>query len=242
MAVAPSSEPRPSLLLAALAGASVAVLALVYPWVLGVAQERLGTRGLALLLLGVVALSLWLRGPAAGGRRLAAAGLAGLLAIGAATGDARFLRLVPAGVYLGLAVLFAASLRGPGSIIESAARWLVPEAPGFIRDYCRGVTALWVVFFLASAGVIGWLAIAGSPAAWLATSSRNVWIAMGVLSGIEFLVRKTWFRYYFHGGPFERLWSRLFPAERTARGRRSLQYIEEYRARLGRGTTAGSSD
>ena len=242
MAVAPPAEPRPSPLLAALAGASVAVLAVVYPWVQGVAQERLGTRGLALLLLGVVAISLRLRGPAAGGRRLAAAGLAGLLAIGAATGDARILRLVPAAVYLGLAALFAASLRGPGSIIEAAARWVVPEAPGFIRDYCRGATALWVVFFLASAAVIGWLAVAGSPAAWHAASSRDVWIAMGVLSGVEFLVRKTWFRYYFHGGPFERLWSRLFPAERTARGRRSLQYIEEYRARLGRGTTAGSSD
>jgi len=231
LAGALSSEPRPSRLPVLLAGACTALLAMVMPWALDAMRERLGTRGLALLLLTVVVLSLSLRGPAAGLRRFAAAGLAGLLAIGVATGDARALRLVPAAVYLGLALLFAASLRGPGSIIEAAARWLVPEAPDFIRSYCRGVTALWVLFFLASAARIGWLALAGSPAAWLAASSRDVWIAMGALTGIEFVFRKTWFRYYFRGGPFERLWARIFPAERTERGRRSLQYIEEYRAR-----------
>ena len=48
----------------------------------------------------------------------------------------------------------------------------------------------------------------------------------------EFLVRKTWFRYYFHGGPFERFWSRLFPAEATPRGRESLEFIRRYHAEL----------
>jgi uncharacterized membrane protein len=236
------SESRPPRLPAAAAAACIAFLAIGMPWVLDAAQRRLGTRGLALLLLGGVALTLVLRGPAADARRVAAAGLAGLLALGVATGDVRFLRLVPAGVYLGLALLFAASLRGPGSLIEAAARWLVPEAPDFIRGYCRGVTLLWVCFFLASAVVIGWLAVAGSAAAWLAASSREVWLAMGALTALEFLFRKTWFRYYFRGGPFERLWSRLFPAERTARGRRSLAAIEAHRARVARGAPDASSD
>jgi hypothetical protein len=57
---------------------------------------------------------------------------------------------------------------------------------------------------------------------------------MGGFAAAEFLVRKTWFRYYFHGGPFERFWAWLFPAERTARGRRSLAYIEAYRAERAR--------
>jgi hypothetical protein len=52
---------------------------------------------------------------------------------------------------------------------------------------------------------------------------------MLLASGVEFLVRKTWFRYYFRGGPFDRLWARLFPAERTARGRRSAEAIRRYR-------------
>jgi uncharacterized membrane protein len=175
-------------------------------------------------------------------RWIGGAGAAGLLGLAAVSGDARFLRLAAAWVYLGLAALFAASLRGSSSILERAARWLVPEAPPFIRGYCRVVTAAWVVFFLASAAAIGWLAVAGTAEAWLGAAGRDVWIAMGALSLLEFLVRKTWFRYYFHGGPFERLWSRLFPAERTARGRRSLRYIEAYRERLAREAAAGRAD
>ena len=163
-------------------------------------------------------------------RRGVAAGVVVLLALAAASGDARFLRLVPAWIYLALAALCAVSLRGPGSLIESVAQWIVPDAPAFIRGYCRGVTAAWVAIFLANAAAIAWLALAGPPEAWSRFALRDVWLAMGAFAAAEFLVRKTRFRYYFHGGPFERLWARLFPAERTARGRRSLAYIEAWRA------------
>ena len=234
MAAAPSSEARPSALGLALFAAAAASLAVAYPCALEALLVRIGARGLALLLLAATAVGLPLRRARAGGGRAAAAGMAALLAAAAATGDARFLRLVPAWIYVGLAALFAASLRGPGSILESTARWLVPEAPEFIRGYCRVVTALWVAIFLASAGIAGGLALAASPEAWLRFTSRQVWLAMGAFSALEFLVRKTWFRNYFRGGPFERFWSSLFPAERTARGRRSLAYIEAYRAELAR--------
>jgi len=223
---------------AVLAGAAVGLLAVLYPWVVDHALARFGARAVALALLAMLLGSLPLRGGLRGARGAASAGLAGLLLAAAAAADERPLRLVPAGVYLALAAVFAASLRSGGSLIESAARWLVPEAPPFIRDYCRVVTALWAAFFVASAGVIAWLALAASRGAWLSVTSRSVWIAMAVLSAVEFLVRKTWFRYYFRGGPFERLWSKLFPAERTARGRRSLAYIEAYRAEAARRAAA----
>jgi uncharacterized membrane protein len=232
LAAVRSPEARPGALGAALAGAAVGLLAVAYPFALSAVLERAGVRGLALALLALLALTAPLRVAAARGRWLGSAGLAALLAAAAATGDARFLRLVPAWIHLGLAALFAASLRGPGSAIESAARWLVPEAPGFIRDYCRVVTALWVAVFLGCAAWIGGLALAADAAAWTRFTSRTVWLAMAAFSAVEFLVRKTWFRYYWYGGPFDRLWSRLFPAERTERGRRSLRYIEEVRGRL----------
>jgi len=219
---------------AALAGVAIGLLAVLYPWALDRALASFGTRALALGLLAILAGSLPLRGGLRGGRGAASACLAGLLVVAAVAGDERLLRLVPAGVYLGLAAFFTASLRSGGSIIETAARWLVPEAPPFIRDYCRVVTALWAAFFVVGAGVIAWLAIGAGREAWLTTTSRSVWVAMAGLSAIEFLVRKTWFRYYFRGGPFERLWAKLFPAERTARGRRSLAYIEAYRAEAAR--------
>jgi hypothetical protein len=47
---------------------------------------------------------------------------------------------------------------------------------------------------------------------------------------IEFLIRKTWFRYYYFGGPFDRFWSSFFPPEETERGRASLEYIRRFRA------------
>ena len=177
------------------------------------------------------ALAPWTARTGSGSRRFAALASGGLLALGLATGDPRWLRAAPAAVYLGLAGCFAASLREPGSLLESVARALVPEAPDFIRGYCRGLTALWAIGFAASAAAIATLAYASSPGAWLAFVARDLWLAMRAFAALEFLFRKTWFRYYFRGGPFDRLWSRLFPAQRTARGRRSQRAIDEYRAR-----------
>ena len=54
---------------------------------------------------------------------------------------------------------------------------------------------------------------------------------MGVLSAIEYAVRKAWFRYY-GGGALDAVWAALLPAENTERGRRSLAYIREARARM----------
>jgi hypothetical protein len=79
---------------------------------------------------------------------------------------------------------------------------------------------------------IAGLALAGRLEAWRAFTGWIVYAAMLVFGAVEFLVRKTWFRYYFHGGPFDRLWSRLFPAEATAAGRRSQAYIRARRAEI----------
>ena len=55
----------------------------------------------------------------------------------------------------------------------------------------------------------------------------------GDVTVVEFFVRKTYFRNYWYRGPFERFWSRLFPAEATPMGRRSAEYIRETRRKLG---------
>ena len=235
MAVAPSSDRGRTARAAALVGSAVLVLAVVYPIALPALQERLGTRGLAVALLALLALSLSRR---AAGRIVIAAGLAVLLSAAAVSADERFLRAVPAWVYAGLAGVFAASLRDAEPIIERAARWMIPEAPAFIHDYCRVVTALWAAFFLGSAITIAWLAFAATPATWQAFTSRWLWLAMAALTASEFFVRKTWFRYYPHGGMFDRVWSRLFPAERTARGRASMLAIEAYHADRARAKSA----
>ncbi len=237
MAVVPSSESeqRRFGIAAAWMGAGVLVLAVGYPAALPLVRATLGTRGLAVALLILLVGSLAWRIP---GRLVATAGMGGLLAAAALSADERLLRVVPAWVYAGLAVAFAVSVREEEPIIERAARWLVPEAPSFIHDYCRFVTALWAAFFLASAVAIAWLAFAAKPETWHAFTSRGLWLAMAALGALEFFVRKTWFRYYPDDGLFNRFWSHLFPAERTARGRASMRAIEAYHAERTRVETA----
>jgi uncharacterized membrane protein len=152
-----------------------------------------------------------------------------LLALAAATGAEVLVRLVPAAVYAALALAFAASLRSRESLLEVAVRALVPAAPDFVGGYCRGLTGFWAAFFAASALLGAWLAAFGPFEWWRAWTGWGNLAAMLLVSGPEFLIRKTWFRYYFHGGPFDRLWARLFPAENTERGRRSLEAIRRWR-------------
>ena len=209
----------------------VGILLVGFPPLLETARARFGIRPLALGLLAAGApLAVALRA-----RRSPAplgAGAFGpplLLVLAAATSAEVFLRLVPAAVYAALAVAFAASLRAPRSLIETAVRALVPATPDFVGGYCRALTGFWAAFFAGSAVLGAWLALAGPHEWWRAWTGWGNLAAMLVVSGPEFLIRKTWFRYYFHGGPFDRAWSRLFPAENTERGRRSLEAIRRWR-------------
>ena len=149
-----------------------------------------------------------------------------LLLLGAAlTGDALWMQLVPTLVYLTLADLFRASLRDGSSMIEMGGKYLVPELPDFVRPYCRKVTAFWAAFFAASAVVIALFAVARETQWWAFFTGQLIYMLMLVISALEFFARKTWFRYYPHMGPFDRLWSKLFPAQNTEQGRRSEAYI-----------------
>jgi len=206
-----------------------------YPHLIEHALARFGVRPVcaALLLFGAASFVLGARARATlGVVAWPGLGIAAVLAFGLATGERRALGLVPAFVYLGLAASFRASLADGGSLIERGARWLVPQTPDFVRGYCRKLTAFWVVFFAVCSLVIAMLALGGSAAAWRAVTGGWIYAAMLAISAVEFFVRKTWFRYYFHGGPFDRLWARLFPAENTEQGRRSAAYIQRYRDEL----------
>ena len=97
---------------------------------------------------------------------------------------------------------------------------LLPRCDRPVGRLLHGVAALLAVF-----------AFGVSPSRWQALSSRTVWILIGGISVAEFLVRKSWFRHYPHGGPFERFWSTLFPPEKTSRGRRSMESIRCWRER-----------
>ena len=228
--------PSPESRRARIGGAALAIgacLLVAYPLVLEPVLARAAVRTTALALLLVAGASLALPAPSA----LAGArppswprwAIAGLLVLAAVSERRVYLRLVPAFVYLGLAAFLQASLRGGDSLIHFAVRRAVPGAPDFVGPYCRALTRLWAGLLLGCALLVAVLALGASPASWAAWTGWRLYALMLVASGIEFLVRKTLFRYYFRGGPFDRFWSRLFPAERTARGRRSAEAIRRYR-------------
>jgi hypothetical protein len=87
------------------------------------------------------------------------------------------------------------------------------------------------VCFAAAAAGIAWLVATGAVAERRALSSFGLWLPMAALAVVEYAVRKAWFRYY-AGGPLDRLWATLLPAENSERGRRSLAHIREARARM----------
>ena len=141
--------------------------------------------------------------------------------------------LLPALIYAALAATFFASLRSPVSVVERAARAIQPAAPDFIARYCRNVTAVWAAVFVRCAVAVATAAVAAPLSTWEWIAGRALWTGMAVVVAVEFLVRKTYFRNYWYGGPFERVWSRLFPAEATEMGRRSAAHIREVRRKLG---------
>jgi len=217
----------------AIGAAVVAVVA--YPILIERGVARIGVRGVAAAVIVASLLgSLAMRGrsraiPGAGAA--ATLGWLALLAVAVVTGDPRALRSIVAFVFVTLAWVFWRSLRDGGSLLETLVRSIEPAAPDFIRSYCRKSTVLWSVFFLGNAAILAVLAWRPDPAAWESYGGRTVFAEMGVIFVVDFFVRKTWFRYYFHDGPFDRLWSSLFPAENTEAGRRSAAYIRRMKER-----------
>jgi uncharacterized membrane protein len=207
-----------------------------YPFAAREALARFGVAPCATVLALFATASLLLARRTA--RRAVGAGLAsglGLVALPAAaalTGDRTPLLFVPAWVYVILAQVFRASLREEGSIVERGVQLLHPWAPDFIRSYCRKLTAGWAVFFGANAAAIAALAAAAPLPWWEAYTSWIQYALMGAISAVEFVVRKAWFRYYYRGGPVDRLLASFFPAEATPEGRRSLEYIRRMREEL----------
>lgn len=196
----------------------------------------LGVRGfsVSLLLVAVGA------GYALRGFRWQAAGVASSIArllpvatlvAAAVTNSELIIHLLPAAVHAAIACVMFDGAHGEVSLIEKAARLSHPWAPTFIGPYCRKLTYVWGAAFAGSAVVTAVLAWRGDSAAHLAWTGWQFWTLLGVFSALEFLWRKSWFRYY-SDGPLDRLLSRVFPAQATARGRRSQAYLLQARREL----------
>jgi uncharacterized membrane protein len=228
----PRFRPSPQQLLAVLAGGFAFV---AYPFAVEAAKAQFGVRAVAgvLFLLGLSSLVTrrdYLPGPPI--LQIAVRlGFLALLAIAMIADTSLPLHFIPSLVYLVLCGAFLASLRDGASAIGRAARLMHPYVPDFVDSYCRKVTVVWAFFFAANAVATAALALF-EPSLWAAWTGGYAYAAMAVLSAVEFLVRKSWFRYY-GNGPVDRLLAALLPPENTWQGRRSKEYVTRMRRELG---------
>jgi uncharacterized membrane protein len=210
-----------------------AVLFLAYPFVIYFAHTRLAARAVGGLILALYALPLLvsLRRNPAELRQVALQHLplAGLIAAAIALDDRRLLLLLPTLVSAYLFGTFAWSLQRGTPMIERFARMAEDDLPDFTLPYCRSTTLLWSVFLALNAATAAALALRAPLAWWVLYTGPGFYLLLGLLLGGEYCFRKWWFRYYGDGAA-DRVLARLFPPEHTARGRRSLAYVERRRS------------
>lgn len=96
----------------------------------------------------------------------------------------------PVAVSLSVAGVFALSLRFPPTVVERFARIVEPDLPPEGVAYTRKVTLAWVVFLLCNAMISAATALWGSLAQWALWNGLLSYVAMGLLFGGEFLVRR----------------------------------------------------
>lgn len=208
-----------------------------YPWLTDWLIQRFELR-----LVAAVAFFFALTGLALARRRLRAQpvapvaigsqlGALALFALAVVADDRRPLLLIPSLIQLVLFLLFRATLREPPSMVERMARLMQPLAPEWVDPYCRKVTVMWCIFFLANAVVILWLTALGKREIWVQYTGGVLYAIAGGLQVGEFFVRKWWFRYY-RGGILDPCIRLFFPPENTERGRRSMDHIRQMRSWL----------
>lgn len=189
---------------------------LLYPVLVYVGLRRWPPHVLSLVLAGMLVSLAGLRwasrGAAATGRDMLLLPVlaAGLLVVGAALGQAEFAKAVPVLVSGGLLAAFAASLRGPQSMVERFARRSEPALTAEKVRYCRRVTVVWCWFFVANISVTLALAVAASTAWWTLYTGVIAYVAIATLFASEYVVRKATFRDYgrwWH----DRILARVFP-------------------------------
>ena len=197
------------------------LLVVAYPAAVYLGVTHLDARSLGLLMLALLLPNLALRLAAAPPEQRRAvlrlpASLALLVGLGAALGEPRFYLALPVLVNLTLLANFAASLRGPVSLVERYARMQDPELPEGGPTYCRRVTVAWCWFSAANAALGAALAALAPVAWWALYTGALAYILVGLGFTIEFIARKWTFRRYGPSLP-DRLLARLMPPRPSPR-------------------------
>jgi uncharacterized membrane protein len=171
------------------AGVLLVAAGVAYPVGVWLALGHVGPRWIAL---GLAGLALARAALAREPFWLGVAGVAAALALAAWwSGGWLPLKLYPVLVNLAFLAVFAASLRrGRPSAIERLARLREPALPPAAVAYTRRVTQVWCGFFGVNALLSAATALWADAATWALYNGLLAYVAMGLLMGGEWLVRR----------------------------------------------------
>src|SRR5439155_6024691 len=110
--------------------------------------------------------------------------------------------LPPVALNLGLAVLFARTLRtGREPLISTFARAERGTLEADLAVYTRRLTIVWAIFFVGAAAFSIWLAAMSTPATWGWFVAVGNYIAVALLFIGEYIFRRWRFPQYRHASP-----------------------------------------
>ncbi len=170
------------------------VLGIAYPFLVYFGLGRVSPLVLALALLAMVAAQIAL-GRRRGQERAWIAPVpwlvgAVVVALLLARSPLAALQSYPILLSLGLFCVFGYSLVRPPTVVERIARWREPDLPPDAIPYLRGVTLVWLAFFLVNAAVSAATALSGSLELWTLYNGFLSYLIMGALFAGELVVRR----------------------------------------------------
>lgn len=196
----------------------VGAVGVAYPLLILLSLRWLEPRHTALLVLVVALGRFALAGPGLAARGVdawrtfgwPALGVGAVVATTAIWNDPLGLLLAPVLINLALLASFGLSLRSDRPLVERFARLQVPDLPDDERAYCRSVTIVWCLFFVANGGICLALALRGDLTAWTLYTGFVSYLLIGLLFAVEYVYRHARFRRY-RGAPGDALLKRVFP-------------------------------
>lgn len=124
--------------------------------------------------------------------------------------DGRVFLYVPALINGVLLLSFARTLVAPPSMGERLARRRRPELSADDVAYCRQVTRVWCVFFVANGAFSAWLAARGALTTWTVYNGLVSYVLVGALFVGEMVYRAWHFR-RFEGDVTDVFLRKVFP-------------------------------
>jgi len=174
-------------------GGIVALATIAYPFLVYYGLTRDLIRPLALILLIIFGLRLALMrgmsGPTLRGLLPAAIAALIIFALVLFRGEGAYFLFYPVIINATMLGAFGYTLLRPPSMIERLARLRRAELPRAAIGYCRVVTMVWCGFFLINGAIACWTALAASTETWTLYNGLISYLAMGVLFGVELIVR-----------------------------------------------------